>query len=120
MSFSKQIRATVSTLLGAWVLLVSCAAYSPGLHGWIHGQQEEDTSGTCPCHQHDDSEKPENPGDPGHSCAVTLFSLGFDADVPELTPKLAINELWIPHTQDRRLAGFAETVRKPARAPPLA
>ena len=61
--------------LGCVVLvgLLSLAAVSPEIHSALHGQKQER------CEHSEPNGHSETQADTGHSCAVTLFSQGFES-----------------------------------------
>ena len=74
----------LTLLLSAWVLLLSLATVSPELHNWFHLHEENNCAGHC--HSDHSNADAEDPSDPDHVCAVTLFAGGVDCDVPVSLP----------------------------------
>lgn len=58
----------------ALVFVLTLAAVSPTVHGWLHGHADEEWSGCA--HEHESDPRSD---EADHECAVTLFGHGVEA-----------------------------------------
>ena len=95
----------------ALVWLLSLAVVSPEIHAALHGSVEH----------HGDDEHTGQPAASDHSCAVTLFSQGFESGLTSVVvlqvPEPVITEVIVLADQVARAARAAQL--PPGRGPPV-
>lgn len=117
MKFCKSLRMGLATMLSAWVLLLSAARVSPGLHNFLHKHADKDCEGHCHAdHSPSDSEDPSHPE---HVCAVTLFASGIDCQTPVISPQASFLPLGLLDFPEAESPPFVHWSDTRARAPPV-
>ena len=117
MNFGKSIRLGLAALLSAWVLLLSAATVSPDLHNRLHHHVTDTCDGHC--HEEHSDTGAENPSDPEHVCAVTLFAGGVDCDLPVSLSEATFLPVGNIDDPDVDMSPVVQRALLRARAPPV-